>query len=101
MFMGVGLTFSMILMVMRTRFFWWTLHPLGYAVANSWGMAHIWFPLLISSTAKWIILKYGGIKTYQRAVMIFLGLILGEFVVGSLWNIIGILLNIPTYQFWI
>ena len=101
MFMGVGLTFSMILMVMRTRFFWWTLHPLGYAVANSWGMAHIWFPLLISSTAKWTILKYGGIKTYQRAVMIFLGLILGEFVVGSLWNIIGILLNIPTYQFWI
>jgi hypothetical protein len=31
----------------------------------------------------------------------FFGLILGEFVVGSLWTIIGIVFNIPSYGFWV
>jgi hypothetical protein len=99
-FMVVGFAFALLLMIMRMQFFWWPFHPLGYAVANSWGMLHIWFPLFLSSMSKWIILKYGGIKTYRRAIMFFLGLILGEFAIGSFWNIVSIVLNITTYQFW-
>jgi hypothetical protein len=27
-------------------------------------------------------------------------LMLGQFVIGSLWNIWGIAMELPTYQFW-
>jgi len=37
-FMGGGLLFTTLMLFMRTQFLWWPLHPLGYAMANSWGM---------------------------------------------------------------
>ena len=41
-----------------------------------------------------------GLKGYRRAAPFFLGLILGEFVVGSLISLLGVLLGTPTYVFW-
>jgi predicted PurR-regulated permease PerM len=31
---------------------------------------------------------------------VFVGMVLGEFVVGSLWGIWGALFSTPVYQFW-
>ena len=45
-------------------------------------------------------LRYGGVRTYQRSLPFFYGLILGQFVEGSLLNIWGITTGTPTYQFW-
>ena len=47
-----------------------------------------------------VLLRYGGIKTYSAALPFFYGLILGQFVPGSLLNIWGIMTKNPTYQFW-
>ena len=44
--------------------------------------------------------KYGGLKVHRKATPFFLGLILGEFTMGSIWNIFGIILNVPIYHFW-
>jgi len=97
----MGFISTIILMIMRMRFFWWPFHPAGYAITTSWGMNIIWSCLFTSWFVKWIILKYGGLKFHQRAIPFFLGLILGEFTAGSLWTIIGILLGIQTYGFWV
>ncbi|MDQ2800971.1 MAG: hypothetical protein M3Y13_15165, partial [Armatimonadota bacterium] len=35
-FFGVGIIMTVFLTVMRTAFFWWPLHPLGYALSGSW-----------------------------------------------------------------
>lgn len=56
--------------------------------------------MLIGSAAKWMILKYGGPKAYRKAVKLCAGLILGDFVIGGSWNLIGVLFNTPTYSFW-
>jgi hypothetical protein len=48
---------------------------------------------------KWAVLKYGGIRAYRKAFPFFMGLILGDFVIGSLWGIIGLLTGKPTYAF--
>jgi len=85
--------------VLRLRFLWWNLHPLGYPLAGYYHFEKLWFPFFISWTAKWIILKYGGIKLYRKAFPLFLGLVLGEFIIGSLWGIIGLLTSRPTYAF--
>ena len=90
----------MFLQFMRVRFSWWPFHPLAYAVTSSWEINLVWLPLFIAWLLKIIILRYGGRGGFQRAMPLFLGLMLGQFVVGSLWNIYGIFAQVPTYQFW-
>jgi hypothetical protein len=99
--MGIGFAFTMTLMALRMRFYWWPFHPVGYAVSSSWSLHVMWLPLLIAWALKLLILRYGGLKTYMQWMPFFFGLILGEFVVGSLWTIIGIVFNIPSYGFWV
>ena len=74
---------------MRQRFLWWKLHPAGYAISNSLDINHFWFSILVGFFLKWLLIKYGGIKKYQQARPFFLGLILGEYTIGSLWTILG------------
>ena len=99
-FMCIGFIFTIIILLIRTRFLWWPLHPVGYAVTGWWIIGRLWFPLLISSIVKWSALKLGGVRAYRRMMPFFLGLILGDFVVGSFWSILGIALGRHTYVFW-
>jgi hypothetical protein len=85
---------------MRRQWAGFPLHPLGYAVANSWGMAQIWLPVLIGSLLKGGIMRYGGLNAYRRAVPLFLGLILGEMLVGCAWTLYGVAMGIRAYDFW-
>ena len=100
LFIGVGFTISMFLSWMRLCFLWFPFHPLAYAIANSWGVAQLWMPLIIGSTFKFLILRFGGLSSYRKALPFFFGLILGEIAIGSMWTLIGIILGIPTYDFW-
>ena len=100
-FTGIGLLFSLFLMLMRMKFFWFPFHPAAYAtVCGSWAVNYIWFSLGIVWVLKLVLLKYGGINAHRKAMPFFLGLILGQFTVGSLWTILGMVFNIPTYGIW-
>jgi len=99
-FVGVGFMGAAFLAWMRVRFLWFPFHPLAYGLASSWGVSQLWMPLMIGGTAKFLMLKFGGLSTYRKALPFFFGLILGEITVGSLWTIIGIAFGIPTYDFW-
>ena len=83
----------LLLTLMRTRFLWWKLHPAGFAISNSRDINYLWFSILISLLAKWMLLRLGGIRTYQQARPFFLGLILGDYIIGSIWTIIGTLVH--------
>ena len=96
----VGFLFTIFLNAMRMRFFWFPFHPVGFAISSSWSMHQLWMCMLIAWGIKLVLLRYGGLKLYRNAVPLFLGLILGECVMGSLWTIIGIALNTQTYAFW-
>jgi len=100
-FLAIGMLFTFFLAFMRMRFLWWPLHPAGYAVSNSWGMATVWFPLFIAWCIKGIVLKYGGLKVHQKVMPFFMGLMLGEFVVGSFLSVIGTALGERVYSFWV
>lgn len=100
-FTGIGFLIVVFLMFMRTRFFWWPLHPAGYALAVSFAMDYFWFAFFITWIAKSIILKLGGIRLHQQAIPFFLGLILGDYVMGSIWAIIGPVIGKPVYSIFI
>lgn len=96
--MGAGLIFTVFLMAMKARFFWWPFHPAGYALANSYALEYWWMTLLVGWTLKSLIVRYGGIKGYRQALPFFLGLILGDYVAASLWSIVGWVLGISVYR---
>ena len=100
-FTGIGLLFALFLMLMRMKFFWFPFHPAAYAaVCGSWAVNYIWFSLGIVWVLKLVLLKYGGRNAHRKAMPFFLGLILGQFTVGSLWTILGMVFSIPTYGIW-
>jgi hypothetical protein len=43
-------------------------------------------------------LRYGGMRLYAAALPFFLGLILGDFVTGSAWSIVGTLLRLEIFR---
>ena len=94
-----GLALTVCLWTMRMRFLWWRLHPAGYAVSGTWAMNHFWLSIFVSWLVKAIILKHGGLKAHRQAIPFFLGVILGDFIVGALWSIIGIGMHKSMYQF--
>jgi len=96
-----GFFFAIVLLALRLRFLWFPLHPVGYAISNWWAIHLVWCPLAIAWLVKLLILRYGGLKTYLRILPFFLGAILGEFVVGALWQLIGLFGRFTTYAFWI
>ena len=79
---------------------WFPLHPVGFALAGNWTMDRMWLCVLIAWSVKLVLLKYGGAKAYKPAVPFFVGLILGDFVVGGFWNLYGILMQTQVYRFW-
>lgn len=100
LFMVAGFIFTIFLLWMKRRFLWWPFHPLGYAVTQGdWAITFIWFPIFVSWFIKSIILKYGGLRTHRKATPVFLGLILGDFIMGASWGLIGLFLGIKTYTF--
>jgi hypothetical protein len=96
---GVGFLVVAANIWLRLRFLWWPLHPLGYLLTGYYHWERLWFPFFVGWIAKRIILRTGGIRGYRRALPFFLGLVLGEFVMGSVWGGIGLLTNTRSYAF--
>ena len=88
-----GFVTSIGLLLLRLRFVQWPLHPVGYVVSSWWTFTGLWFPILISWTIKRLLLSYGGVRSYRRAVPLFLGLIVGDVVVASSVSILGLIFN--------
>jgi hypothetical protein len=100
-FMGVGALATVGLTALRFRFMGLPLHPSGYALGMCFGLDYFWFPLLIAWLTKVIVLRYWGLRGYRRSLYFFLGLMLGEFMVGGAWSIYGVIKGFRAYTFWI
>ncbi len=97
--MTMGLLFTFLLMAARLRFSWWPFHPAGFAVSGSWSINLFWLSILVAWLIKTVLLHYGGMKSYRPASRFFMGLILGEFLAGSFWNILGCITHRPMYNY--
>jgi hypothetical protein len=89
-----GLGFTLFLAAMRARFFWWPFHPAGYMVSGSFGLFRLWLPIFLAWLIKSLLLRYGGLRAYRRALPFFLGLVLGEFVVGFLRTLLDLIFGL-------
>ena len=97
---GIGFLFCFLLLLARMRIPWWPFHPIGYAISSSWEINLVWMPLMIAWVVKGLIMRYGGVRMYRAAMPFFLGMILGQMIVGSLWHLLGLAMDITPYSFW-
>jgi hypothetical protein len=94
-----GALFTLFLVWLHNRFPFLPLHPAAYALAMNFGIDYCWFPMLIAGLAKTAIVRYGGQRAYHALVPFALGIIVGEYVTGSVWSWIWIFTGRPTYSF--
>jgi uncharacterized protein DUF6785/uncharacterized protein DUF6784 len=94
----VGAAVTGLLMALRTHFTWWPFHPVGYALAGTFTMEWLWFPTLVGWMVKALTIRYGGMRLYRTLMPFFIGLILGDYVIGGLWALIGLAFDIRVYR---
>jgi hypothetical protein len=86
----VGVVVMALLLYLRHHFLWWPLHPLGYALGVTWAPSRLWFSTFIGWVLKMAILRVGGFRAFRQWRGFFLGLVVGEYFVTALLNLIGL-----------
>ncbi|MDE0011662.1 MAG: hypothetical protein OXU36_10965 [Candidatus Poribacteria bacterium] len=92
--------FTLGLMFLRRQFIWFPFHPAGYALGLSAGMVWVWSAVCVGWTIKAVLLKFGGLRLYRQAAPFFVGVILGDFLTGTFWSLVGAVFEIPVYRVW-
>jgi hypothetical protein len=86
----IGFAGTLLMMAGHTRITGWPIHPIGYALGNCWAVHWLWGPMTIGWLAKVLTLRYGGNHAYRTGRMIAIGIILGDFFAGGIWDLIGL-----------
>ena len=87
---GAGAAVAVFLGLMRLRFWWWPLHPIGYLAAFTWGMHLYYMPFFVGWLAKTLTVRYGGLRLYRKLVPAAIGLVIGDLVHEVAWGFISL-----------
>ncbi|MDZ7598100.1 MAG: DUF6785 family protein [Desulfobacterales bacterium] len=90
LFALLGAALMLVLVVCYHRFYWWPIHPLGYLTAYSSAMRILWFSFFVGWLCNTLCMRYGGVVLYKRLRLFFVGLILGDFLMGGIWAVVGL-----------
>jgi hypothetical protein len=92
---ALGGGFTLLLAMMRLRFWWWPLHPLGFVMCGSWSLVVYWFAIFLAWILKSLVVRYGGLRGYAKARPFFLGLVFGEMAISVVLTLLDALWKIP------
>lgn len=85
-----GAIVMLILVVCYHRFYWWPIHPLGYLTAYSSAMRILWFSFFVGWVCNTLCMRYGGVTLFKKVQFFFIGLIIGDFLMGGSWAVVGL-----------
>lgn len=88
-FTVAGVIVMFILVFCYQRFYWWPIHPIGYLTAYSSAMRILWVSFFIGWLCNALCMKYGGVTLFRKMQFFFIGLIIGDLLMGGIWAIIG------------
>jgi hypothetical protein len=71
------------------RFYWWPIHPIGYLTVYSSAMRILWVSFFIGWLCNALCVKYGGVGLFRKMQFFFIGLIIGDLLMGGIWAIVG------------
>jgi len=90
-FLLLGAGVFVLASIMRYRFAWWPLAPIGMVVSPTHAV-HSIFAIFVAWGMKTVILRIGGVDLYRRLRPFFLGLLVG--------HALGVLLSFVVDQIW-
>ena len=88
-FAVAGAIVMLVMVVCYRKFYWWPLHPIGYLTAYSSAMRILWFSFFLGWVFNALCIRYGGVVLFKRIRFFFIGLIIGDFMMGGIWALIG------------
>lgn len=93
---AAGLSFVLALSVaaLRNAFLGFPLHPLGFTLAVSYAMEYIWAIFLVVWAVKSLLIRYGGLKAYWKAMPFFVGLVIGDACTQIFWALVATFLDL-------
>ncbi|MGC8842429.1 MAG: DUF6785 family protein, partial [bacterium] len=65
---------------LHLRFVWWPIHPIGLAIASSFTLYAVYLGAFCAWLVKLALLRWGGLKTFNKATPFFIGLIVGHYL---------------------
>jgi hypothetical protein len=86
--MAAGAVVTIVLGLLRLRFWWWPFHPIGYLAANCWGMHWFSQAFFAGWVCKFLVIRYGGLALFRRTVPLAIGLIAGDFMSEAAWVLV-------------
>jgi len=89
LFTAAGAGIMLILVLCYQRFYWWPIHPIGYLTAYSSAMRILWVSFFLGWLFNAVCMKYGGVVLFRKMQFLFIGLIIGDLLMGGIWAIIG------------
>lgn len=92
-----GALVMLVLVVCYHRFYWWPIHPIGYLTAYSSAMRILWFSFFVGWACNALCMRYGGVVLFKQLRFFFVGMIIGDFLMGGCWAIVG-LFTYASYQ---
>jgi hypothetical protein len=90
-FIFIGVAFMLFICLMRLRFLWWPIHPVGYIACSKWHAHNLWFSIFLGWIFKYLILKFGGVNLYRKLRPLFLGIVVGESFMGGVFIVLGLI----------
>ncbi len=97
LFALAGALVMLVLVTCYHRLYWWPIHPLGYLTAYSSAMRILWVSFFIGWACNALCMRYGGIVLFKRLQYFFIGLIIGDFLMGGGWALVGLFTDV-SYQ---
>ncbi len=90
-FIGIGALVCLLFGLLRLRFLWWPFHPVGYILSNSLPIAYGLFPFFIAWVVKVAVTRYGGLRLYRSTLPLATGLVVGDVLNTTAWNIVALI----------
>jgi hypothetical protein len=83
--LGAGAFMTCALMLARSRWMWFPLHPIGFLMSVTYPLHRLWLSIFLGWGAKVLITRFGGNDSYRRTTPLFLGMVLGDVAMMLLW----------------
>jgi hypothetical protein len=80
-----GAAVTAILGTLRLHFEAWPLNPIGFLLAYTAPVTHMWFNIFLGWLIKVLVVKFGGATLFRRSQPLFIGLIVGEAVAAAIF----------------
>lgn len=75
-----GAVLLLLFTYLHLRFVWWPIHPIGLAIASSFTIYAVYLGAFFAWLVKIALLRWGGLRAFNRATPFFIGLIVGHYL---------------------